>query len=74
MNNPKEKELRTYKVVTKNIMSHKNGISDINELSKLANVSEAVQDVIESDLIIPHENATVHEFWFVASVAMQMIP
>lgn len=62
MNNPKEKELRTYKVVTKNIMSHKNGISDINELSKLANVSEAVQDVIESDLIIPHETATVHEF------------
>lgn len=62
MDNPKKKELRTYKVITTNIMSNKDGISDVNELSKFVNVSEAIQEVIESDAVKPNENAKIHDF------------
>lgn len=63
LNNPKEKNIVKYKTLTKNIIAAgDNGISDINELSNVVNVSEAMQTVIECDYITPNENPQIHDF------------
>lgn len=54
--------VKKYKSLSRNIIGQEKGVRDINELSKMVNITECIYDVRMADAECPHENEKVHDY------------